>query len=110
MNEQLMESFSECKHLVIQNLEKSQIQKNMFYMFLRENKYDDYVKEFTVNSKQGIIRIEFKDHGQAEEFCLQNNFRSKILQRPFNIYFDMNLEERHIKKFFIRGVTFENQR
>ncbi len=57
----------ECRELVIQGLEKT-IQHKMVYMFLKDHKKETHVKQFTVNSKVGTIKIEFDTHEQARQF------------------------------------------
>ena len=46
----------ECKEIVIQGMEKS-IQHKMVYMFLKDHKIEISVKNFTVNSKVGTIKL-----------------------------------------------------
>ena len=63
----LEEKIKDCKELIIQNMEKT-LQHKMVYMFLKDRKKDSDVKQFSVNSKDGIIKIEFSDHAKAYEF------------------------------------------
>ena len=42
--------------MVIQNMEKT-IQHKMVYMFLKEKRKENDFKQFSVNSKDGIIKI-----------------------------------------------------
>ena len=77
---------------MIQNMEKT-LQHKMVYMFLKDRKKDADVKQFSVNSKDGVIKIEFGDHDKALQFYKEANFIEKILLRPFNIYFNLKLEE-----------------
>jgi uncharacterized protein (DUF1330 family) len=65
----------------------------MVYMYLKDRKKDTHVKQFSVNAKDGIIKIEFNDHEKAEQFYNENNFKDCILLRPFNIYFNLALSE-----------------
>lgn len=82
----------------------------MVYMFLKEKKKEADVKQFSVNSKDGIIKIEFVDHDKAEAFYTEANFIEKILIRPFNIYFNLTLTEQEMKKYYLEGITEDNQR
>jgi len=69
------------------------LQHKMVYMFLKDRKKDSEVKQFSVNSKDGIVKIEFIDHEKAKQFYRDANFNEKILLRPFNIYFNLQLAE-----------------
>jgi hypothetical protein len=40
----------------------------MVYVYLKERKKDADVKVFSVNGKDGIIKIEFVDHEKAKAF------------------------------------------
>lgn len=86
------------------------LQHKMVYMFLKDRKKDSDVKQFSVNSKDGIIKIEFNDHEKAQQFYKDANFNEKILLRPFNIYFNLQLTEGEMKKYYLEGITEENQR
>jgi hypothetical protein len=46
----------DCKELIIQNMEKT-IQHKMVYMYLKDRKKDTLIKQFSVNTKDGIIKI-----------------------------------------------------
>lgn len=62
-------------------------------MFLKDRKKEAEVKQYSVNGKDGIIKIEFFDHEKALSFYNEYNFNDKILIRPFNIYFSLALSE-----------------
>ncbi len=100
----LDQKIKECKELIIQNMEKT-IQHKMVYMFLKDRKKEAEVKQYSVNSKDGIIKIEFNDHDKAEAFYNEANFNDKILIRPFNIYFNLTLSENEMKKYYLEGIT-----
>jgi hypothetical protein len=82
----------------------------MVYMYLKDRKKDGDVKHFSVNSRDGIIKMEFHDFEKALDFYVENNFKDKILIRPFNIYFNLTLSDTEMKKYFLEGITEENQR
>lgn len=103
------QKIKDCKELIIQNVEKT-IQHKMVYMFLKDRKKEAEVKQFSVNSKDGIIKIEFTEHEKALSFYNEANFNDKILLRPFNIYFNLTLSEGEMKKYYLEGITEENQR
>lgn len=86
------------------------IQHKMVYMFLKDRKKEGETKQFSVNGKDGIIKIEFVDHEKARAFYDEANFVDKILIRPFNIYFNLTLTEAEMKKYYLEGITEENQR
>jgi hypothetical protein len=86
------QKIKECKELIIQNMEKA-IQHKMVYMFLKDRKKEAEVKQYSVNAKDGIIKMEFVDHERALAFYNESNFNDKILIRPFNIYFNLTLSE-----------------
>ena len=86
------QKIKDCKELIIQNMEKT-IQHKMVYFFLKDRKKEAEVKQFSVNAKDGIIKIEFVDHERALAFYNETNFNDKILIRPFNIYFNLTLSE-----------------
>ena len=91
MSEKTVEQrIKDCKELIIQNMEKT-IQHKMVYMFLKERKKEGEVKQYSVNGKDGIIKIEFVDHDKAEAFYNEANFNDRILVRTFNIYFNLTL-------------------
>ena len=50
------DKIKESKELIIQNMEKT-IQGKMIYMFLKDRKKEGEVKQYSVNSKDGIIKI-----------------------------------------------------
>jgi len=100
----------ECKELVIQNLEKSCIQKNMVWVFLKENKVSDDVDSLSLNPKQGVVKLRFKNHEKAKEFYDDYNFNRSILMRPFNLYFNLTLADDEVKKYFLEGLTDDSQR
>lgn len=103
------QKIKECRELIIQNMEKT-LQHKMVYMFLKDRKKEADVKQYSVNSKDGIIKIEFVDHDKAEAFYNDSNFIEKILIRPFNIYYNLTLGENEMKKYYLEGITEENQR
>jgi hypothetical protein len=105
----LEDKIKDCKEVIIQNMEKT-LQHKMVYMFLKDRKKDADVKQFSVNSKDGIIKIEFSEHDKAKQFYREANFNDKILLRPFNIYFNLKLDEGEMKKYYLEGITEENQR
>lgn len=82
----------------------------MVYMFLKNRKKEADVKQYSVNSKDGIIKIEFIDHEKAVAFYHEANFSDKILVRPFNIYFNLTLNDTEMKKFYLEGITEDNQK
>jgi len=82
----------------------------MVYMYLKDRKKEADVKTFSVNGKDGIIKMEFVDHEKARAFYDEANFIEKILLRPFNIYFNLTLSDTEMKKFYLEGITEENQR
>jgi hypothetical protein len=86
------------------------IQHKMVYMFLKDRKKEGETKQFSVNGKDGIIKIEFVDHEKARAFYDEANFIEKILIRPFNIYFNLTLSEAEMKKYYLEGITEDNQR
>jgi hypothetical protein len=105
----LEQKIKECKELIIQNMEKT-LQNKMVYMFLKDHKKDADIKSCSVNSKDGIVKLEFHDHDKAEAFYREANFNEKILIRPFNIYYNLQLTEAEMKKYYLEGITEENQR
>jgi len=86
------------------------IQHKMVYMFLKDRKKEGEAKQFSVNGKDGIIKIEFVDHERAKAFYDEANFIEKILIRPFNIYFNLTLSEAEMKKYYLEGISEDNQR
>lgn len=81
-------------------MEKS-LQHKMVYLFFSNKKIDSEIKTFSLNSKDGVIKIEFNDAEKARNFYDSSNFREKILLRPFNIYFNLQLNDSEMKKYFI---------
>ena len=109
MEKSVEQKVRECRELIVQNMERT-LQHKMVYMFLKDHKKDGEVKQFSVNGKDGIIKMEFSDHEKALAFYKDYNFSEKILIRPFNIYFNLTLTEPEMKKFYFEGITEENQR
>ena len=105
----LEQKIKNCKEVIIQNMEKT-LQHKMVFLFFNNKKIDSDYKTFSLNSKDGIIKIEFHDAEKAKKFYGEYNFREKILLRPFNIYFSLQLNENEMKKYFIEGLTEDNQR
>lgn len=54
--------------------------------------------------------MEFNDHEKALAFYQESNFLDKILVRPFNIYFSLALTDKEMRKYYLEGITEENQR
>lgn len=104
MDRAVEQKVKECKEVVIQGLEKT-IQHKMVYMFLKDHKMEGEVKQFSVNSKVGTIKIEFNNHESAKDFYDKTNFIEKILIRPFNVYFNLSLTESEMKKYYLEGIT-----
>lgn len=52
----LEEKIENCKELIIQNVECF-VQHKMFYMYLKDCKRDADVKQFSVNRRDGIIKV-----------------------------------------------------
>lgn len=77
------------------------LQHKMVYLFFNSKKIDSEIKTFSLNSKDGLIKIEFHDAEKARAFYDNLNFREKILLRPFNIYFNLQLNDSEMKKYFI---------
>lgn len=77
----------------------------MVYVYLKDRKKDADVKVFSVNGKDGIIKIEFVDHQKAKDFYDEANFVERILIRPLNIYFNLTLSDNEMKKFYLEGIT-----
>ena len=90
MEKSVEQKVRECRELIVQNMERT-LQHKMVYMFLKDHKKDGEVKQFSVNGKDGIIKMEFSDHEKALAFYKDYNFSEKILIRPFNIYFNLTL-------------------
>ena len=109
MEKSVEQKLRECRELIVQNMERT-LQHKMVYMFLKDHKKDGEVKQFSVNGKDGIIKMEFNDHEKALAFYQDYNFTEKILIRPFNIYFNLTLTEPEMKKFYLEGITEDNQR
>jgi hypothetical protein len=72
---------------------------------MKDRKKENDVKQFTVNTKDGIVKIEFYEHEKARAFYDEYNFTEKILLRPFNIYFTITLTEDEMKKYYFEGLT-----
>lgn len=81
------------------------IQQKMVYLYFSTKKIENDIKAYSVNSKDGIIKIEFHDAEKARNFYDSCNFKEKILLRPFNIYFNLQLNDSEMKKYFIEGLT-----
>jgi acylphosphatase len=81
------------------------MQRTMIYRYLKEEKIEIDIDGFTHNNKDGYITIEFKDHEKAKQYYDRANFKDKILFRPFNIYFNVQLNENEMKKYYFDGVT-----
>lgn len=81
------------------------LQHKMVYLYFSNKKIDNEIKTFSLNSKDGLIKIEFHEAEKARNFYDSANFREKILLRPFNIYFNLQLNENEMKKYFIEGLT-----
>jgi hypothetical protein len=96
----LEQKIKNCKEVVIQNMERT-LQQKMVYLFFSNRKIDSEIKSFSLNSKDGIIKIEFNDPEKARNFYDTFNFKEKILLRPFNIYFNLQLNDSEMKKYFI---------
>jgi hypothetical protein len=82
----------------------------MVYLYFVNRKIENDIEEYSVSSKNGIIKIEFKDAAKARNFYDSCNFKDKIMLRPFNIYFNLQINDSEMKKYFIEGFTLENQR
>lgn len=95
--------------MVIQNIEKS-VQHKMVFLFFKEHNMSNDIKNFSVNGKDGIIKIEFTEPEKAKAFYENSNFKDKMLVRPFNIYYSLKLNDCEMKKYLIEGVTEEKQR
>ena len=101
MEKSVVEKLEDCKDLYIQNLEKGSIQKNMVFMFLKDNKFEADVRNITINPKQGLVKLEFLDHKRAQAFYDKFNFVGQILLRPFNLYFGLQLTDAEMKKYYL---------
>lgn len=86
------------------------IQHKMVYSYLKDRKMEGEVEQFSVNGKDGIIKIEFFKHERALAFYDEANFVEKILIRPFNIYLNLKLAEDEMKKYYAEGLTGEKLR
>ena len=103
------EKLAECRQVIIQNVEKS-MQNTMVFRYLKEAKIDSEVKNYIVNNKDGFISLDFNKPEQAKKYYETANFKDKILIRPFNIYFNLTLNEDEMKKYYFEGLTEENMR
>lgn len=103
------QKLKECKTLIIQNVEKG-VQSAMIFRYLKEEKIENDVKRHTHNTKDGLITLEFLDHEKARQYYDKANFRDKILIRPFNIYFNVQLNDNEMKKFYFEGANEDNIR
>lgn len=103
------DKLAECKQVIIQNVEKS-MQSPMVFRYLKEVKIDAEVKNYVMNSKDGFISLDFYKPEQAKKYYENANFKDKILIRPFNIYFNITLNEDEMKKYYFEGLTEENMR
>lgn len=103
------QKLKECKTLIIQNVEKG-VQSAMIFRYLKEEKIENDVKRHTHNTKDGLITLEFLDHEKARQYYDKANFRDRILIRPFNIYFNVQLNDNEMKKFYFEGANEENIR
>lgn len=68
------------------------------------------MKAHSLNPKDGLITLTFADHEKAKAFYDKANFRDKILLRPFNIYFNVTLNDSEMKKYYFEGANEENIR
>jgi len=109
MEKSVDQKLKECKTVIIQNIEKS-VQGTMIYRYFKDEKIDNDIKKFTHNNKDGYITIEFNDHEKAKQYYDRANFKDKILFRPFNIYFNVQLNENEMKKYYFEGIHEENLR
>jgi len=66
----------------------------MVYMFLKEHKKEPDVESYTINNRDGLIKLEFHEHVKAQSFYKEMNFKEKILLRPLNIYLNLKLSEK----------------
>lgn len=73
---------------------------NMIYRYLKEEKIDGDVKKHILNTAGGYIIFEFNDHEKAKLFYDKANFKDRILIRPFNIYFNVQLSDNEMKKYY----------
>lgn len=56
MEKSVDQRIKECKEVIIQNMEKT-LQHKMVYMYLKDKKIESNIKQFSVNGKDGIIKI-----------------------------------------------------
>jgi len=89
---------------MIQNMEKG-VQNAMLFRYMKEEKLDSEVKGHTLNQKDGLITFTFGDHEKAKAYYDKANFRDKILLRPFNIYFNVTLNDSEMKKYYFEGAN-----
>jgi hypothetical protein len=67
MEKKVYQKVWECREVIIQGIEKT-IQHKMVYMFLKDHKRDSEAVQYSVNNKDGLIKIEFVDHEHAKAF------------------------------------------
>lgn len=103
------QKLKECKTLIIQNVEKG-VQNAMIFRYLKEEKIENDLEGHKHNAKDGYITLKFQDHEKARQYYDKANFRDKILIRPFNIYFNVQLNENEMKKYYFEGVNEDNIR
>ena len=104
--QKLQEKIRGCKQLIIQNMEKT-IKPEMVWKYL----VDSRVPQKSYHMKgDGVINIDFPDHEKALDFYRRANFKDKILIRPLNIYFKLELEDSEMKKYHFEGLKEENMR
>lgn len=102
------QKLKDCKTVYIQNVEKS-IQHTMIYRYLKDEKIDTFV-EYKFYPKDGLISLNFSDHEKAKQYYDKANFKDKILIRPFNIYFNVQLNDNEMKKYYFEGINEDNMR
>ncbi len=56
MEKTVDQKLKECREVIIQNMEKT-LQHKMVYMYLKDKKIESDVKHFSVNGKDGIIKM-----------------------------------------------------
>ncbi len=100
MEKSIDQKLKECKTVIIQNVQKT-LQNTMIYRYLKEEKIENDVKKYGINTKDGFITLEFPDHEKARQYYDKANFKDKILIRPFNIYLNVQLNENEMKKYYI---------
>ena len=60
-SEDILNKIEACKEVIIHNIECT-IRKEMVYKYLIENNCVKEIKNFKINSKKGIITLEFYKH------------------------------------------------